>query len=227
MRCIYLVPFLTSAQVVLSTPLPLQPLLPADPIADISTLLEKRSALNKGKGVPSYHYACKVADSIYGLEWEQENNPTFCQYLDPDGNLVLTGSFSPAFSGYQDIKDNSYEFINTNRAPNYWALKNKNLCYLHRMDPPQEHCLVTREAETESGSGMMAITDPTPDLTRAPGTSPPEQPETPIDIPATTGGAVLIVSALILIAALFVEAKYHCMLKGCRSLYNKIYLSLP
>jgi hypothetical protein len=226
-RCIYLVPFLASAQIVFSSLLPLQPLLPADPINDISSLLEKKSVLTKGKSIPSYHYACKVTDSIYGLEWEQENNPILCQYLDPYGNLVVSASFSPAFSGYQDVQENANEFINTNRAPHYWALKNKKLCYLHKMEPPQEHCLVTRdtEAESGSGSGMMEITDQTPDPTRAPGS--PQQPEAPIDIAATTGGIVLIGSAIILIAALFAEAKYHCMLKGCRSLYNRVYLSLP
>ncbi|MGI9280099.1 MAG: hypothetical protein ACR2PX_10800 [Endozoicomonas sp.] len=236
MRYIYLVPFLSVIPFSFSGPLPLQPLSLADAVGDISTLLELRSVSNNRKEGSSYHYICKATDFIYGLEWEQESNQTFCQHLDPDGNIVLTSSFAPAFSEQQEIEEVAEEFIMTNRMPNLWIVKNreknreknKDLCYLHRVNPVQEHCLKTREAkaELESGSGMMVIPDQTPSPT-APDASTTRRPKTTIDIPATTGGAAIIATGLLLIALFLVETKFHCMLNGCKSLYNKVQLNLP
>ncbi|KEQ16480.1 hypothetical protein [Endozoicomonas numazuensis] len=226
MRCIYLAPLLSIIPFAFSSPLPLQPMLLENTVDDISTLLEKRSASSNRKEGPSYHYPCKATDFIFGLELEQENNQTLCEYLDPDGNTVLTSAFAPAFKEHQEIEEVSDEFINTNRIPNHWIFKDKNLCYFHRVEPLQKHCLKTREVNAESGSGAPVIPDKTP----APPVetdAPAEPPETTIDIPATAGGIVMITTGLILITVFIVEARFHCMFKGCKLVYKKVQLSLP
>ncbi|WP_062269245.1 hypothetical protein [Endozoicomonas arenosclerae] len=176
--------------------------------------------------MPFYHYVCKVTESIHGLELKQENDQIFCEYLAPDGAILLTSSFAPAFSEHQEIKEVADKFINTNRGPSRWIFKSKGLCYLHAVVPLQEHCLKTRQAVAESGSGMMSMPDQPSESPVTP-EAPTEQPGTTIDIPATAGGVVIIAGVLLLIAAFFVEANYHCVLKGCTSLYNRVQLSIP